>query len=103
MFYSDPDRNFYPESFSCDYYIEDAFNESLVDDVTSLNYLYLLRCLASNFDRLPLLANVHFKVSYIGRSETWLQNSFRNCDISGYNSVHSLRLNNVGGGVGVVF
>ena len=29
----------------------------------------------------------------------WLQNSFHNCNIPGYNFVHSLRLNKVGGSV----
>ena len=41
------------------------------------------------------------KFSCIGVSETWLQNSFHNCDIPGYNFVHSPRLNKVGGGVGI--
>ena len=106
FFDSDPDRNFYPESFNCDYYIEDEFNELLFDNVRNRNYLSLLhlniRSLAGNFDKfLSLLANVHLKFSCIGVSETWRQNSFHNCDIPGYNFVHSPRSNKVGGGVGI--
>ena len=42
FFYSDPDRNFYPESFNCDYYIQDEFIESLVDNVRNLKYCSFL-------------------------------------------------------------
>ena len=79
----------------------DEFNESLVDNVRNNNCLSYHSSLASNFDRmLSLLPNVHLKFSCIGVSETWLQNSFHNCqcDIPDYNFVHSLRLNKVGGG-----
>lgn len=101
---SDRDENVSPESFNCKYYIEDEFNESLANNVRNENYLSFLQrnicSLAGNFDRLLLLlANVHLQFSCIGISETWLQNSLHNCDIPGYNFVHSPRLHKAGGGV----
>ena len=47
------------------------------------------------------MANVQLKSSCISISETWLQNSFYNCGIPGYNFVHSSCLNKVGGSVGI--
>ena len=66
-----------------------------------------IHSLACNFGRLLIFVirfwqnNVHLKSSCISVSETLLQNSFYNCDIPGYNFVHSPHLNKVGGSVGI--
>ena len=100
----DPDENFYPNSYDCEYYIEGEFNDLLAKNSTHDNYLSLLhlniQCLSRNFSGLNnLLANVNTKFSCIGISETWLQRSAHTCNISSYNFVHNFRSDRAGGGV----
>ena len=102
----DPDENFYPDSYDCEYYIEDEFNDLLAKNSTPDYYLSLLhlntRSLSRNFIGLNnLLANVNTKLSCIGISETWLQRSAHTCNISSYNFVHNFRSDRAGGGVGL--
>ena len=76
------------------------FRNCLNCDSLRWSHTHFICSLAGNFDRLLLLlANVHLQFSCIGISETWLQNSLHNCDIPGYNFVHSPRLHKAGGGV----
>ena len=71
---SDPDDNFY-ESFNCEYFIEDKFNDSIAKNYTDdkLSLLHLnTRSLSGSFDKVTNLLfslNLHFSV--IGISETW--------------------------------
>ena len=95
---SDPD-NFY-ESFNCEYFIEDKFNDSIARNYTDekLSLLHLnTRSLSGNFDKVTNLLfslNLHFSV--IGISETWLKDSDHSC-----NYVHEHRKGQLGGGVGI--
>ena len=100
---NDPDSNFY-SSFSCNYYIEDRFNELF--DVKMEKHLSILhlntRSLPGNFDKVTnLLSTLKLNFSMIGISETWLKDSFHSCDIPGYNYIHEPRRSLTGGGVGL--
>ena len=70
---NDPDSNFY-SSFSCNYYIEDKFND-LIDVKKHLFILHLnMQSFPGNFDKLTnLLSTLNFNFSMIGISETWLK------------------------------
>ena len=48
-----------------------------------------------------LLANLNSRFSFIGITETWLQDSSHNSNIPGYRFIHKHRTNTSGGGVGL--
>jgi hypothetical protein len=104
----DPDYNFYPEEFSCDYFTEVTFCTKLKNTVPcpTCNLFSLIhfnmRSLSHNYANLTsLLASVNTKFSVIGITETWLQNDKHICSIEGYNFVHNHRQHRTGGGVGI--
>lgn len=100
---NDPDSNFY-SSFSCNYYIEDTFNELIdVETEKHLSILHLnTRSLPRNFDKVTnLLSTLNLNFSMIGISETWLKDASHSCDIPGYNYIHEPRRSRTGGGVGL--
>ena len=73
-------------SFSCNYYIEDRFNELF--DVKTEKHLSILhlntQSLPGNFDKVTnVLSTLNLNFSMIGISETWLKDSFHSCDIPG--------------------
>ena len=93
------------ESFNCEYYIEDTFND-LVSESSVEKHLSLLhlntRSLNHNFDKVTnLLSTLKLGFSIIGISETWLKDSTHLCDIPGYNYIHEHRKGRTGGGVGL--
>ena len=104
----DPDTNL-TDLFSddCEYFIEDQFNDMLssedsrICDSFSLLHLHI-RSLQCNASKLTdLLSNVNLKLSLIGISETWLNDSSSSVDIDGYSFVHKSRENRSDGGVGL--
>ena len=107
----DPDSNFCFDLLNCEYFTESKFNQMINTKSTTptnlnsncLSLLHLnIRSLTRNIDNLDLfLSNITKKFTVIGISETWLQTSDHNCDIMGYNFVHSHRKNKTGGGVGL--
>jgi hypothetical protein len=81
----DPDYNFYPEEFSCDYFTEVTFCAKLKNTVPSpmCNH-FNMRSLSRNYANLTSsLARVDTKFSVIGITETWLQNDEHRCSIEG--------------------
>lgn len=102
----DPDSNFFSELGNCEYYIEDKFNDLLLQKKFDNNCLSLLhiniRSLQRNLHGLTnLLENLELKFSFIGITETWLRDSSHHSDISGYNFIHEHRTDRAGGGVGL--
>jgi hypothetical protein len=104
----DPDYNFYPEEFSCDYFTEVTFSAKLKNTLPSptcnlFSVIHFnMRSLSRNYANLTsLLASVDTKFSVIGITETWLQNDEHSCSIEGYNFVHNHRQHRTGGGVGI--
>ncbi len=104
----DPDYNFYPKEFSCEYYTEITFSDKLTNIIATpehnlFSLIHLnMRSLTRNYANLTnLLANVDTKFSVIGITETWLQNVEHTCSIEGYHFVHNHRQNRIGGGVGI--
>ena len=107
----DPDSNFCFDRLNCEYFTESKFNQMINTKSTTPTYLNLnclshlhlnLGSLTRNIDNLELFfSNITKKFTVIGISETWLQTSDHNCDIMGYNFVHSHRKNKTGGEVGL--
>ena len=101
---NDPD-NFY-QTFKCEYYIEDKFNDIFIQDRFSEKHLSVphlnIRSLSKNFEKLTdLLSTIKLNISMIGISETWLKESDHVYNIQGYNFIHEVRKNQKGGGVGL--
>ena len=48
-----------------------------------------------------VLGQLRLKFPIIGISETWLNDYYHFSDITSYNCLHKLRVNRIGGGVGV--
>ena len=58
--------------------------------------------LSYKLDRFSIfLGSVALKLSVIGISETWLDDSSHSCDITGFNFIHNHRVGRTGGGVGL--
>ncbi len=104
----DPDYDFYPKEFSCEYYTEITFSDKLTNIIATpehnlFSLIHLnMRSLTRNYANLTnLLANVDTKFSVIGITESWLQNVEHNRSIEGYHFVHNHRQNRIGEGVGI--
>ena len=102
QFYSD---NHYIQSTSCDYYLEDSFNDkfgkaSNLDD--SLSFFHQnIKSLPKHQNELEIyLDSLNCNFSFIGLTETWLDESKEALhDISNYTCLHRYRQNRKGGGV----
>ena len=107
---SDPDVQFYNSQcnnslHSCDYYLEDSFNNKVSDLNLSTGCLSMvhmnIRSIVKNLNEFDLyLNNLNHEFPIIALSETWLKD--HNCDrygIDGYNAEHNCRPNRGGGGV----
>ena len=106
---SDPDVQFYSQCnnslHSCDYYLEDSFNNKVSDLNLSTGCLSMvhmnIRSIVKNLNEFDLyLNNLNHEFPIIALSETWLKD--HNCDrygIDGYNAEHNCRPNRGGGGV----
>ena len=60
---------------------------------------HTLQCNLSGLTNL--LATVNLRFSFIGITETWLQDSSHNSNIPGYRFIHKKHTNTSGGGVGL--
>lgn len=108
----DPDIQFYNEHFSkslqsCDYYLENTFNDKIKQNNISDNSFSMLhvniRSAPKNLGSLEnYLENLDHKFTIIGISESWLKeyNHERNV-LDGYNAVHKYRPLRPGGGVSI--
>ena len=104
QFYSD---NHYIQSTSCDYYLEDSFNEKFgnkgnLDD--SLTFFHQnIKSLPKHQNELELcLDSLNCNFSFIGLTETWLDESKEALhDIVNYTCLHRLRHIREGGGVSI--
>ena len=102
----DPDSNMFSELGNCEYYVEEKFNDLLqkrkIDNNRSSFMHVNARSLQCNLSGLTnLLATVNLRFSFIGITETWLQDSSHNSNIPGYRFIHKNRTNTSGGGVGL--
>ena len=108
----DPDQQFYHDMFreslsSCDYFLENTFNEKISREYISDNSFSLLhvniRSVPKNLNSLTnYLETLKHKFSIIGLSETWLKD--HNVDrhqIDAYTAVHRFRSHRYGGGVSI--
>ena len=100
----DPDSNFYSDLNSCDYLVEDQFNDILNCKVRNKEYfssLHLnIRSLQANLDGLTnLLSNLNMDFSVIAVTETWIRDTTNPFDIENFKFVHKHRACNPGGGV----
>ena len=107
---SDPDIQYFLGAISnnlnsCDYYIEDTFNdrfESLSINHCCLSILHLnIRSIPRNLSSLQTyLNNLDIQFSVVGISETWLKPYNVDCyGMDGYREEHSYRSERMGGGV----
>ena len=107
---SDPDIQYFLGAISnnlnsCDYYIEDTFNdrcETLPINRCSLSILHLnIRSIPRNLSSLQTyLNNLDIQFSVIGISETWLKPYNVDCyGMDGYKEEHLYRSERMGGGV----
>ena len=76
----DPDSNMFSELGNCEYYVEEQFNDLLqkrkIDNNRSSFMHVNARSLQCNLNGLTnLLATVNLRFSFIGITETWLQDS----------------------------
>ena len=102
QFYSD---NHYIQSTSCDYHLEDPFNEkfgnkgNLGDSLTFFHQN--IKSLPKHQNELELyLDSLNCNFSFIGLTETWLDESKEALhDIVNYTCLHRFRHNRKGGGV----
>ena len=100
----DPDTYLTTNKFSCDYFVENQFNEMLSkNNPIDLSLLHLnIRSLQKIFNNLSnYLTNLNIQFSIIGISETWLRDDSHSVDINGYRFIHKNRPNRTGGGVGL--
>ena len=104
----DPDNQYYTNfhqngNLNCDYYFEDKFRSKLDKTYESQLSLFHLniKSISKHYDELELYLNsLDFKFSFIGLSETWLDdNKEEFYDLNGYSSVNRYRKNKKGGGV----
>ena len=102
QFYSD---NHYIQSTSCDYYLEDSFNEKFGNKGNldhSLTFFHQnIKSLPKHQNELELyLDSLNCNFSFIGLTETWLDESKEALhDIVNYTCLHRYRHNRKGGGV----
>ena len=104
----DPDYQYYTNfhhsgNLNCDYYFEDKFRcklDKIQDSQLSLFHLNI-KSISKHYDELGLYLNsLDFKFSFIGLSETWLDdNKEEFYDLKGYSSVNRYRKDKKGGGV----
>lgn len=112
----DPDSNFYPNIDNCEYFTEASFNNMLTEQenrlnlslnhdnfTSSLSLLHLnIRSIVNKLGKFcNFLGGLNIKFPIIGISETWLEDSYHNSDISGYKFMHNYRDGRTGGGVGL--
>ena len=102
----DPDSSFYSDLNSCDYLVEDQFNDILNCKVRNKEYfssLHLnIRSLQANLDGLTnLLSNLNMDFSVIAVTETWTRDTTNPFDIENFKFVYKHRTCNPGGGVGL--
>ena len=104
----DPDYQYYTNfhhngKLNCDYYFEDKFRCQLDKiDESQLSLFHLnVKSISKHYDELELYLNsLDFKFSFIGLSETWLDdNKEEFYDLKGYSSVNRYRKDKKGGGV----
>ena len=104
----DPDYQYYTNfhhngKLNCDYYLEDKFRCKLDKiDESQLSLFHLnVKSISKHYDELELYLNsLNFKFSFIGLSETWLDdNKEEFYDLKGYSSVNRYRKDKKGGGV----
>ena len=104
----DPDYQYYTNfhqngNLNCDYYFEDKFRSKLDKTYESQLSLFHLniKSISKHYDELELYLNsLDFKFSFIGLSETWLDdNKEEFYDLNGYSSVNRYKKNKKGGGV----
>ena len=103
---SDPDTNFLSDLGMCDYYVEDQFNDILIQKKIVNDPLSFMqvntRSLQCNLDGLTnMLLHLDLKFSFIGISEIWLKDISHTCDIPCYKFIHNHRTDADGGGVGL--
>ena len=98
----DPDYQYYTKfhqngNLNCDYYFEDKFRSKLDKTYESQLSLFHLniKSISKHYDELELyLKSLDFKFSFIGLSETWLDdNKEEFYDLNGYSSVNRYRKN----------
>ena len=104
----DPDYQHYTNfhhsgNLNCDYYFEDKFRcklHKIQESQLSLFHLNI-KSISKHYDELELYLNsLDFKFSFIGLSETWLDdNKEEFYDLKGYSSVNRYRKDKKGGGV----
>ena len=103
-----PDYQYYTNfhhngKLNCDYYLEDKFRCQLDKiDESQLSLFHLnVKSISKHYDELELYLNsLNFKFSFIGLSETWLDdNKEEFYDLKGYSSVNRYRKDKKGGGV----
>ena len=100
----DPDTYLTTNKFSCDYFVENQFNEMLSkNNPINLSLLHLnIRSLQKKINNLSnCLTNSNIQFSIIGISETWLRDDSHSVDIDGYRFIHKNRPNRTGSGVGL--
>ena len=100
----DPDTYLTTNKFSCDYFVENQFNEMLSkNNPIDLSLLHLdIRSLQKKINNLSnCLTNLNIQFSIIGISETWLRDDSHSVDIDGYRFIHKNRPNRTGSGVGL--
>ena len=95
----------FSELGNCKYYVE-QFNDLLQkqkNDNNRSSFMHVnARSLQCNLSGLTnLLVNLNLRFSFIGITETWLQDSSHNSNISGYRFIHKHRINTSGAGVGL--
>ena len=93
----DPDYQYYTNfhhsgNINCDYYFEDKFRcklQKIQESQLSLFHLNI-KSISKHYDELELYLNsLDFKFSFIGLSETWLDdNKEEFYDLKGYSSVN---------------
>ena len=105
---TDPDvqiysENHYIQSTSCDYYFEDDFNSKIgnaCDSADKLSFFHMnIKSPPKHHNELEIyLGSLQVKFSFIGLSETWLDECKHDLyDIDGYSCVHRYRTTRKGG------
>jgi exonuclease III len=102
----DPDKYFYKNfnNLGNIYYLEDEFNQLLIDKSIDSNFSLLhinIRSLSKNLEQLTIYLNsLNHRFTVIALSETWAnENNQLTFSIPGYNSVMVNRTDGRGGGV----
>ena len=106
----DPDFHFFNTTAqynaSCNYYLEDSFNQVIKsDDVDNFSMIHLnIRSSVRNLENfVNYLKNLTIDFTIIGLSETWLTEFNSNLyGIDGYTALHVYRTNRIGGGVSIM-